>query len=449
MSASPPVGPSGAADPPPADVVPLEARRRSLLHVVSGLSALNIAIAAAGFITGPLQARALDSDGRGELAAILVPLGVAPALLGLALGAYATREVARGRGPGELIGSLGLVTLLVGSVGAVVGVAVAPSLAEGRNTVLAFLTIGFCLLPVSLLAGIPSSMLASTEEWRLFSIFRLTPVLIYAGGTVILYLVDELTVATSAALSVVGGFASAAVLIPFCWRHRPWTFRRSTSAAGIRFGVSYWWGGLAITLNGRLDQLLMIKLVSASELGFYAVAATIAQVPGFVAAAVGPPLLSRISGGNRTLAQRAMRSTLAAALLVAVGFGVTLPWLLPTLFGADFARSLPLAEVLLAAGVLSAGTVVASSALVADGAPGVTSWAEISALLVTAVGLALFLDEFGALAAAWTTFAAALVALVVQLRSVRKRFGGRYSEYLVVRPEDIAWVRLQLHRTQP
>jgi O-antigen/teichoic acid export membrane protein len=430
----------------PADLRAEEAspKRPSLLKVVGGLSALNVGIAFAGLLTGPLQARALGPSGRGDLAAIMVPLTMAPQFLGLALGAYATREAARKEDIGRLLGSLSAVVLATSLLGVVGGLVAADWLAEGRDTVRTFLLIGAALLPLSLLAGIPASVLASLERWRLFAMFRLVPAVVFVGGTVVFYVFGELTVSVSATLLLIGGVLSAAMLVPLCLEHRPWRFDRAVAKEGTTFGLKFWAGGLASMLNGRLDQLLMIKLVSSADLGFYAIAATIATVPGFLAGAVGPPLLSRIAGGDRSLVRRAMRCTAVTAIVLASGAALVSPFVIPWLFGKEFTESVHLAVILLGAGVLFTTSSVATAALVADGAPGITSFAELAACIVTVGGLALTLSRYGTTAAALVSLAAAATGLVIQLVVLKRRFGGRWTEYLLPHRADFRWLLSQL-----
>src|SRR5829696_4398681 len=54
---------------------------RSLGSAAAQIAATNVAIAVLGFVTGPILARALDAHGRGELAAIIAPLSLAPLVL--------------------------------------------------------------------------------------------------------------------------------------------------------------------------------------------------------------------------------------------------------------------------------------------------------------------------------------------------------------------------------
>lgn len=67
--------------------------------------------------SGPLLARALVPEGRGDLAAILLPITLAPVLFGLGLGTFVTRETARGRPLSVLLGSVGplIINVICGS----------------------------------------------------------------------------------------------------------------------------------------------------------------------------------------------------------------------------------------------------------------------------------------------------------------------------------------------
>jgi O-antigen/teichoic acid export membrane protein len=69
-------------------------RRRGLVRVAASITVLNLTISAMAVISGPLQARALGPGGRGELAAILVPLFVAPILADIGLSTFVVTAVA-------------------------------------------------------------------------------------------------------------------------------------------------------------------------------------------------------------------------------------------------------------------------------------------------------------------------------------------------------------------
>src|SRR5215471_12551029 len=120
---------------------PPRARPR-LTGVFVRLAAVNLLGAATGFITGPLLARALGASGRGDLAAVQVPLALVPAVLSLGIPAFAYRTLPRGRSAKEVIGSLGLPLLVIGLLTAAAAVPIADALAGGREVVRTYLIVG-------------------------------------------------------------------------------------------------------------------------------------------------------------------------------------------------------------------------------------------------------------------------------------------------------------------
>ena len=110
-------------------------RKSGTLRVYSGLTFVQIATLGVGFISAPLIARALGADGRGLLAAIMVPLGLAPWLFQFGTGLFAVKEAARGVSPGTLLGSIGALNVAFGVLGAGAGLWIATTLAEGHQVV--------------------------------------------------------------------------------------------------------------------------------------------------------------------------------------------------------------------------------------------------------------------------------------------------------------------------
>jgi O-antigen/teichoic acid export membrane protein len=410
--------------------------RTRIVRVVGALASVNAVTAAAALITGPLQARALGAAGRGDLAAILVPLTLAAFVLGLSLGAYASRETARGMPVRDLVGSLGGMLISIGAVGGMVGFFLADELAGGRATVETFLKIGFALMPLSLFVGLVYSLLAGLEAWRQLAVARLIPVVVGVGGIVTLYLTAELTVATAAAVTLTGSLVSCVPVISVL-RGQGWPrFRRRVAREGFVFGVKTWMGNLAAMANHRLDQLIMIPAVPPRELGLYAVAVTLAGVANILTGALAPPLLTRVAQGDLALVPRAVRVVLGVVTVANLALGAVTPLLLPLVFGSEFADAVDMALVLLLAAIPSAGVLVLMTALVAAGRPGMTSIGELLAVLITGAGLLLVLEPLGGLGAALVSLAAYSANFGLQLIFARRIFGGRLRDYVVPRMED-------------
>ena len=409
--------------------------------VVARLTTANVLGAASGFVTGPLLARALGASGRGDLQAVLAPLTLIPAALGLGIPAYAYRTLPRGRPVREVLPSLGLPLLLLGCVGIAGAIPVADGLAGGREVVRTFLIVGLLLTPLALLNSLLLSSLAALERWRGVLAVSLIPFAVPFVAIVFLYLTGHLSVASAATATIAGSALQVLPGLPLLSRLRRPVVRPRLVRDGLSFGVKSWLGGLALTANGRLDQVMMITLVPARQLGLYAVAVTISGAYGLVTGGLAPPLMTRIAAGQRDMMVRAVRMTIVVTIALNLLIATMTPAILGVLFGPQFRDAFPMAVVLLGASVPLAGASVLSSALQADGAPLIPTCGEAIALIVTVVGLLTLLRPLQGIGAAIVSFAAYSVSFAFQLVMAHRRIGAPISAFLIPSGEDVRWAR--------
>jgi O-antigen/teichoic acid export membrane protein len=415
-------------------------RRRRLARVTASMTSVNAVIMVAALVTGPLLARALGPAGRGDLAAILVPFSLAPLILHLGLGVHGAREAARGKDLDTLLGSLCAAALVVGVLGALAGVPLAAVLADGRGAVHDYLVVAFGLLPIGLVGTVLVSLNSGLERWGVVIASRLIPPVSAVAAMTVLYFAGALTVQSAAIVSFVGGVASTLVLLGVL-RGRRFRFDPSVIRSGLPFGMKAWVGSLANLTNARLDQLLMIPLVSARQLGLYAVAVSLAGFSGALTAGLGPPLFTRVASGESELAARALRVTLALVGATTAIVGAATPFLIDFLFGSSFSDAVLMAWILLVAGVPLAGASVMAVALTAAGRAGTPAVAETVALVATVGGLLLLLRPLGGVGAAMVSLAAYSINFALQLRAARREFGCPLSTFLVIGCADITWAR--------
>jgi O-antigen/teichoic acid export membrane protein len=415
------------------------AARLHLSSVVARLAAANLALVAVTVVTAPLQARVLGPAGRGELAAILVPLGLAPVVLSVGLGTYTFRASALGARVGTLVGTVGTLLVLLGLIGAAAGPLVAEFVGNGRDAVETWVIVGFALLPLGLLNIFLTDIAAGLERWGTVVAVRLASPAVLLVGIGGLYIAGELTVASAAVVAILGGTLPALFLIPGAREFRPFQFDRTIAMEAIPFGLKAWAGGLGSMLNVRVDQLLMIRLVDSSELGLYVVAVTTAGV--FVnplVAGLAGGTMPRFVTGDIDLVPRVLRATLLGVLMASAGMALCAPVLIPLIFGGDFAQAVPMVWVLLLAGLPLAGSVVLSAALTSFGRPIYSAWAELLALGITVPGLFVLLPSMGGLGAALVSLLAYTAGFTMLLVVAHRQLGAGLSELLVIRPADAA-----------
>lgn len=317
-------------------------------------------------------------------------------------------------------------------------------MAHGRSTVHLFILLQFLALPISLSIQLFYYCLVGLERWTAIITIRLIPILFPAFVVVLLFLLHSMTVAAVALATLVSSLLTLLPTIPGLYQIGAVKFRLSLLRGAISFGLKAWIGTIVGLTNGRLDQLLMVGLVSSRQLGLYAVAVTVASPTNQIAFSLTSPLLSRVAGGERALVSRALRITLTFVLLVnLLGILIT-PILLPALFGSSFSSAVIMALILFVAALPLCTTIVLSQAMVADGKPSIPAIAETITLAITIPGLLIFLPPLGGVGAALVSLVAYSANSAFQLRAAHARFSEPISDFIVPRRTDFAWARARL-----
>lgn len=376
----------------------------------------NLAVYALSLLTGPLLARALGPAGRGDLAAVLTPTQLWVWLTAFGIPG-ATAYYATTRDRRELINSAWLVTLVVNVPLAVAVWVLAPHYLHGHDPVTvswlrAIVSVGVFALP----AFSALNHLNGSGRSVPFHVLRQLAPLGYALGVLVLAAAGALTLRSALAVSfatTVAGYGASLLVGRGLPSRR---FQRATTAAQLRFGSRLAIGMSASLAVGRLDQLVMVRLVASAELGFYAVAATAASAGGALSQGLALALFPRIrqatSGRQRRReTRRAVRWVLIGSVSMAAAIALSAPFVVPALFGDGFRTAVPALWILLPGQVASDLTTVAGTALQARGEPGLATRAQLLAAALTIVAIVPAVHRFGIGGAAAVTSTSQFAAL--------------------------------------
>jgi O-antigen/teichoic acid export membrane protein len=416
--------------------------------IVGRLTGVNSLIILFAFVTSPILARALGPSGRGDLAAIVVVLVLAPTIADVGIYMYASTERARGvRRLGAILGSTIPIALTASLVGVLLAVPIAHLLGRGRADVVFFIELGLFLLPLSVFGQTLFGVVMGAQRW---GVVMLSKVLSTGGAAlviVLLSLTDTLTVATAAAAYLICGLVAYLPFLVGLRGSRPWRFQQKIAREGLAFGTRTWLSTLALQGNAKLDQLLMAALVSSRELGLYALAVTLATASTSLIGSVNQALLPRVAAGEPALAARACRVTVFFVAIYGVSLALTSPILVPLVFGSSFSGSVPMLVVLLAANLFLVPTQVLGSAVIAAGHPGAAARSQLVGLVITVPALFVALPLAGGLGAATTSLISYAGSFAVVLVAALKGFGLPARAFLLIDAGDIRWMRTRLRRS--
>ncbi|WP_158657469.1 oligosaccharide flippase family protein [Blastococcus saxobsidens] len=405
------------------------------------MTASSFLIPAAGLITAPILARALDVDGRGEMAAALAPsvLMLAVATLGLpdALTYYIAKR------PGITRPAVLWAFLLTATLGSLCLLAVyytRPFLSSGDEGLGELILLATALTVPALLVGVLRGAATGRQMWFAVATERLINSSLRVLTFGALWLLGELTVfvavLVSALIPLITGLAYWRLFLPVASPSGD-----SSSPIPLRnivsFGSRAWLGSVASMLLARLAPLLMVPLSTVEDLGLYTVATTISDLPLVVALAVQGALYgvdSRSTDARRLTATT--RTTLLIGVLGCTLIGITLPLWIGFLFGPEFAAATLPTVMLLVSALICIPGLMAASAVAAWGRPGLRSLGLVVTLVANAGSFVLLVPPFGVYGACWTSLISNVVLTSYMVSVACRLIKARPSDFLLPRPSD-------------
>jgi len=229
--------------------------------------------------------------------------------------------------------------------------------------------------------------------------------------------------------------------------------RREFVDENVRYGVKATGSHLIEVLLLRLDYLLVTPIVGIAAVGLFSVADQIATVLAWGGLIAGRMMLAQ-SAADRTGDQSrrklglGVRTLLLVVALGALGIAATGWWVIPVVFGAEFAPAVPGMLIMLPAALIRGANALISSHLIGRNVIRpvlVAGGVSVAAMLVLAPAAALAVGWLGVAAVRVLVVA---VQLAINVRAYR-RHEGEAMRWIFDRDDFNAlrnWVRARLQR---
>jgi O-antigen/teichoic acid export membrane protein len=381
------------------------------------------------FVSGTITARLLGPQNRGYIAILTAWPSAIAQIGGVGMAVAATYFLSSRR-----IGGREVMTLLrrpaVVQITALTAVTMAIILSYtfiSGAPILLPACMMFLTIPFGVFSDYGFAFLLGARQHGLVNLLRSLSPAVYAGALIILFIFDirSLTIAVACLAGI--GIVSATVVASYGVRAvramaPPRSIvtelgERAARRELLAFGRKGYVGYLSPVDTFRLDQLIIGFMLSPRVLGFYVVGASFSNFARLIAQNVGlsstPEIASKATQVERW---QAVRHTLilAGGLLTIInvalaGFVIVA---IPIIFGEQYRSSIPVAEILLVAGMLLSMKRITVDSMRGAGEAQVGTHAEIVNVvlfLVTCAPLGLWLGGPGvALALVVATFGGSL-----------------------------------------
>lgn len=406
----------------------------------------NLVVPLSALATAPILAYSLGVEERGELAAATVPLFLFVSLASVGLPEATTYLVARGRTHARDVTRFAvMLSLGTGIIGTLVAFWLAPWLTDNDERVTQLVVLATWALIPTLLVGCLRGYASGLHEWRLVNTEKYIGAVIRLVGIGGLALLGELSlegaVIVTAVAPVMGGIAYAPLRRVARPLIAPMPHRRDL----VSYGSRIWMGAVSGVLLARIDQMLLLPLSSAYQLGLYVAAVTIGDVVALANNAVREvTLASEAREASRERLQRAARISLFVSVLVGIGVIAILPWFLPLMFGPEFGPAYSATVLVIVATALGVPGSVAGAGLSGRGRPGLRSLSLIFGAVANVILVVLLVPAYGALGAAFATLVGSLIAANANIVFLSVIYKFPAVHFYAVRPSDVHFLYVRL-----
>ncbi len=303
-------------------------------------------------VTGPILARSLGDVGRGEMAAVVVPVQLFAWIVIFGL-PYASAIQSERTDRNELLRSAWLAAVLVTVFVSVPLAVIAPELRPSVSpSSLQWFRLGLLFAPLAIPSGVALRLrlVERGASWSL-GVAGSLYLYLFTAAVIVLALLDEITVRTAIGAWI---FANLGQWLFVLVRHD--AIRRPARSGvqlvkSTRLGAAYAIGSISQVLLGRVDQVVMASTVPLRDLGVYAVAATAAQATLPLSRGIADTSFAAVLRGQ-TSPLSMTKLTFGLSLVVSVVLALSAPVLIPAIFGEPFTESVPLLRILLVGQVM-------------------------------------------------------------------------------------------------
>jgi O-antigen/teichoic acid export membrane protein len=391
-----------------------------ITYAFSGITLLS------NLVTGVVMARALGPSGRGVTFALVTVTQLAGLLFAAGAAQSLSYHIARRPEEGPRLLTTWIVMLLpLAAVAIAVTELLLPVIFTSDAQAV---EIGrWFMFAIVLVMGLELNYgaLLGTHDFVAYNALRLMQPTLTAAGFLALWQLDALTIqsalitaSTASALSITIGLTRAVRRLGLGSVDLP------LGRTGLWYGVRGQGSTVANQVTARLDVAMLPAFVSSASVGLYSVATSVSLIVYQLANTFSGLVIPAAARDPRRATAKVVLSFWAAtaiAIVIALAILAFARPLLGLVYGDEFHDAATSLVLLLPGGVLFAGASILNAGIYAAGRPFTATSTQILGMLVTVVGLVLFLSGGGVTAAAIVSsasYASIFVASLVAFRSV-------------------------------
>ena len=422
--------------------------QRSFLKDISGVFASNILAIGSAFLIDIVLSRQLGPEGRGLYTSILVvPLIVTSfVMLGIRRSAVfhlGNRVFDENRTVSGIL-SLLMITSLMAIL--ITGISLLVMIPKGLTLPMAILAL--LSIPVKLILVYSGGIYIGKEEFKRSNIqvwlpvfYNLVGIILFVAlikwsvtGALLALFLANLAVAVRSLL-----YLSATYAIRLRWDKEVWI-------SLAKMGVVYALAVVIMQLNYRVDLLLLQKLSTLREVGYYSLGVAISDKLWQLPSAIGLVVMSRSANMaetarlNRDVA-KLVRVSFLIVLVASILLWLVIPYLLPFFFGNRFIPSIGIVRMMLPGILMFVIVRILSGRFAGAGEPKLLIGLFAPVLLVNIVLNLFWIPQYGGMGAAMATNVSYTLGALGMLLIFSVKMKVSFAEIIFYKRSDFDFVQ--------
>ncbi len=381
-----------------------------------------VAILVLNMLTGMITARLLGASGRGEHTIMLLW----PMLLGytvtfglyMAVIYHAKNVVSHAQ---RFYGAGILLSAGAGVISVLLGLFIIPiALSTHGTSMIYFAQIALIASVFILINLVNASILRVREQFFLLNVLRLFIPILILVFLVFFWLIDNFnpytTVMSYLVPEIVISFGTMIYLLHTLGWMACFQQVRDSSRKLLHYGMRSFGTDALNTFMMYIDQIILITLLSTSQIGLYAVAVSLARMLMVFPHSIVTVLLPKVSGKSKQdiiqFTTRAFRISFYVSLFAGVLLVLLTPLLLQLMYGDAFTTASQIVRILIFDVILSGAVIILSQVFFALEKPGKITYAHCIGLTFSIIFIYLLVPHYGTVGAALALLAATMLKLL-------------------------------------
>lgn len=356
----------------------------------------------------------------------------------------------------DILGNNVLLALVLGIVGSFVGLIIIWFFGDSLfpNVPKMYIFLALLTVPLGLLSSFIRYFFLGLQRIKEFNLIRILQVFVHLLLVLILLLALKLGILAAIVANI--SAALVAVLAALYLGKKiagriHLRFNRSYNRDALRYGLKVYLGNVIGFLHYRVDLFLISFFLNPIAVGFYSIAAGLAEKIWFVSQSAGTVLFPRVSSETdekrlKEFTPRVCRNILLISLMGGLLLLILGRLLIVFFFSEEYLASVAPLRILLLGAVTMSGWRVLANDLYGRGRPELNIYISALSVALNIILNILWIPKFGIAGAAWATsvsYTFAFMAITVVYARVS---GNKIWKVILVQKADFSFYKNLLGR---